>query len=1169
MAQTLETMIVINATTGNGFSDVGNTLTQLGGEIDIISQKLIDFGKDSLDIYKGYEKNMAEAKGALAARYGKDTKELNDAMDELNDAAIQWAAYTRFHTDDIAEAINTAAHASWDANDITANMASAMELANAGSLDLSDALMYLVRAQKALGVETDNVGHFIDIWAYASSRSTGDIQSFGETFDALGSVGRFADSEEELLAITAIMHDMGTTGSAAATLMRTTWMRMLAPSGIAGKVLENLGATDEEINSIRQDTQLLNTLDFLEGYGFSAYDANGQAKPLLQTFSELRDILAEISGGYENIEKNQQALGILNTLFGMRGIKGGLNIFNGLETGLTIYDEMMQGMAEGYGEYYSETMMDTLWGSTEEFNSKIEELKRRTGEVLSSQIQPVMEIVGNIVNDISQLDTGSFNALVAGAEVLAAAGPGLLLAGGAFRFIGNTLAIFANPVAGGVAAASLAAIGIMELMAVMDEFEKADYAAQFGDMGLDNAAMMNYIQQVNQDFTNANKEINAFKDALDASVESYKTASSTFSSSIMQDVITGMEIKEGSEEYNKLTGLGDSMIAAIKDGITNSEAATMTSVTNLWGGDAESIDDPVWGQIISALETGYQEALDRAEALGKNLRQALMDAISNDGKLDAGELAGIQSIMDEMNRLMAEQAEVENYVKQQEILRNAQRLGLDATRELVGEMRNVNEANLETARKDNDYTYKRAELGFQRQIESGEITEDEAATSLQALRERQESQMRLLTAANENAIYDTLDLLISGSDLGEAWSALQTLGRDFREAGGIVTQEASRAFDNATTTKEAARITRSLEEIFDYLGGYDEIARYRDFFQNSGDLVRTSQYQNLLDMHDAMGQSSGTTAYVGTHGSDDYSNVAGTYSQIQALLSGAGTALTPEGLVEYMHMAQEQWQVEPDWMGTLGETLYYQMNNAARDAGYNTITEMIGGLETQLPSAGGAVSLAPYSGGDAAQALQDQGVQVSVNGDTTELQATIDAADGQTLMTYVDGDATNLSATITAQDGRTLVENVTGDASALGAAIDQYRNQTITVTVRANSASIPNAVRGFAEGGRSDVPAIFGEGDTAEWAIPEEHSARTAELLNAARAASGFTWPELLGLYGGLNANPGGGQTTLVYSPTIYAQDATGVEQKLAADKARLEKWFEEKQMKDGLEVYA
>ena len=54
---------------------------------------------------------------------------------------------------------------------------------------------------------------------------------------------------------------------------------------------------------------------------------------------------------------------------------------------------------------------------------------------------------------------------------------------------------------------------------------------------------------------------------------------------------------------------------------------------------------------------------------------------------------------------------------------------------------------------------------------------------------------------------------------------------------------------------------------------------------------------------------------------------------------------------------------------------------------------------------------------------------------------------------------------------------------------------------------------------------------------------------------------------GGLNAG-GGGSYTIVYSPTIMAADASGVEQKLADDKKRFEKWFRDKQFRDSVEVY-
>lgn len=112
-----------------------------------------------------------------------------------------------------------------------------------------------------------------------------------------------------------------------------------------------------------------------------------------------------------------------------------------------------------------------------------------------------------------------------------------------------------------------------------------------------------------------------------------------------------------------------------------------------------------------------------------------------------------------------------------------------------------------------------------------------------------------------------------------------------------------------------------------------------------------------------------------------------------------------------------------------------------------------------------------------------------------------------------------------------------------------------------------NYKKGYAEGGRADVASIFGEAGP-EWAIPEEHSSRTAELLKMAAAASGFTWGELLSRNGGLNAGSGGG-STVVYSPTIYANDASGVRDELIADKSRLEKWLRERELMQELVAYA
>ena len=73
MAQNLTTNIIINAKTGSGFSKVGATLTEMGMIVNGISQQLINFGEDSVKVYREYELSMRDAEVALSTTYGRGT----------------------------------------------------------------------------------------------------------------------------------------------------------------------------------------------------------------------------------------------------------------------------------------------------------------------------------------------------------------------------------------------------------------------------------------------------------------------------------------------------------------------------------------------------------------------------------------------------------------------------------------------------------------------------------------------------------------------------------------------------------------------------------------------------------------------------------------------------------------------------------------------------------------------------------------------------------------------------------------------------------------------------------------------------------------------------------------------------------------------------------------
>ncbi len=80
MAQTLTTNIVINARTGSGFAKVGATLTEMGMIVNGISQQLINFGEESVRVYREYELSMRDAEVALSTTYGRGTQQLQTVM---------------------------------------------------------------------------------------------------------------------------------------------------------------------------------------------------------------------------------------------------------------------------------------------------------------------------------------------------------------------------------------------------------------------------------------------------------------------------------------------------------------------------------------------------------------------------------------------------------------------------------------------------------------------------------------------------------------------------------------------------------------------------------------------------------------------------------------------------------------------------------------------------------------------------------------------------------------------------------------------------------------------------------------------------------------------------------------------------------------------------------
>lgn len=1234
-SQTLETVIAINARVGNGFSQVGATLTELGSMVNGISQQLINFGKDSVNVYREYEKSMADAQVALSTTYGRGTQQLNTVMGQLDVAATEWAATTIFHTNDVANAISEAAHAGWDFDQIMSGIPAAMQLAQAGGLDLSEAVNYIVKSTNAAGIGFEDMGHFIDLWAFAANSSASTIGEFGDAMLRMGSTMRFAGNTEELMTLIAVTANAGSVGSEAGTMIRNSMMRLIAPTDKAGKAMAQLGATSTETAAILGDEALAAANAELAAHGFSAFyqdgPQKGQMKNVLDIYRELYVALGDIAGGYENIDRNGDALGVLSAIFPTRTITEALTLLRGAAEGYDgLYEAMRGGDAEGYGQYAAETMMDTLDGKIETFESKVERLKQLVGEELSGQVEQATGFIGGLVDSLAEMDSDNLGALVTGLEVIAAAGPGLMLAGGAFRMIGYLL----TP-AGGI---GMGLIALTAAAAAIKQLEEADFAKNFGNLELDTQGIQSYVKSLGYDFKAAYTEVDGFKTALDNAVTSYQTASTTFSATLFQDMLTNTKLTEADKQ--QLQQLGIDMYTAVQEAITNSTAASMSYWQTLFGGDGTAEYDPAYAQIIELTNQAYEDALAEASSISEGLRAAMTSAFA-DGQISNDEYQNILSYMrsynDAIARAAAEAQSEEDYIKMGKWLKQAQGASLEDIQTLAT-----------TATSERDQILADQEDRFQTEYFRAQYRGADAETLARAEALHQQEQMRV-NAAYDDFLFTLWDSQIQQSGQGENYAALAGYAQQYmtgeltadtimsmiKDSMGGSIYAGDSGWEPSLKGTDRAQLGRMMGYMIGSMGGDSGVQERIAYYEGIGDQAMAGRLRQMYAMEqlvNGFGQSmvlekpawdilNLSSDYVNTNqdeymvnginrkstdalllGGTDYSTEIarrtiaalgdgkgsmsayfdavgqsvqeGTVRAISSadLSRGAGREL--DNMLTQLSAAYDLERVLADSTSYLAQEgnayrydfamwdlLYGEASSHAEDYKITVPVEpdfQEGEMPDMEPI---AVPIQPkVEGEDAMTSLQDQGVTVDVGADATELTATIDGADGQTLMEYVSGDATDLSMTITDQDGRVLTENVTGNAASLAAIINSYNGRTITVNITGRKL--------FAEGGRATSASIFGEAGP-EWAIPEEHSERTAALLNAAREASGFTWPDILARFGGLNSNPDNQPTTIIYSPTIHAADATGVDQVLQEDKKRLDKWYEEKKMRDQVEVYS
>lgn len=1081
--------IVLNGRVGAEYKNMVAQVLQFGEALEQLGSKAGQFLGESLDVYKDYESNMLAAKFALSSQY-KDADKLNKVMEQLGDSAAKWAETSIFHTSDVSEAINEAAHAGWDLEKILQGIPQAMLISQAGGMELSEGLDYLVKMINSTGSGFEDAGTIVDQWAMAANSSATNIQELGDAFMALGASAQFGDSTSELFTMLAVLANVGTVGSQAGTALRNSIVRIIAPTEKANAAMELLGLETEEIEEALADQSVQKAAKKLDALGFSAYKTDGELKPLLDIYSELY----EVTKGLEEESRNE----ILAAIFPTRTISTAIALLEAAN-GAAVELKKNIDNSQGYAKKGSEIMMSGLEGSQKLLESKWEEFKRKVGEFTAPDLEKFNTALGGILDSMNKWPDETWEAFITGMETLAVEGA---IAGAV-----KTVASIYGMLGPWGSLALITTVATASLIGYLNELDEKKWAEKFGSMELDVDALNTYMAGVHTKWDEEKKFLQTHVESITESMTAYEEASTKLNQELFTSAITGKELTE--DEKKNIKDYYKSLIGAVTDGIEGAKNLETFRTKFKLEAAGEVAGESESGSVMMYLLESYFTGLEQeADEAGKNLGAIISTALA-DGIVSVDEQQAIDEGVKKMNEIEQQIADTVRAKNFQASLYKAQHLGWDSVSSFIestAEERNKNIKDIE-----NDYFDELAfwQVTLDRALENGtEIVYDGKKQKVDT--SNYDELWDLIKGTLDNSLeaekkseqekYDELmlnafDVLIGGSEWGAGWQFyrknlygknLDTVDWEDLILNKGLTQEVADQIDRIFGSDKIMNLMR-----LSSMGGTDFMDQFAGGQYTMGELLK--HYQ-------------------------DYVESAGTYD-IANMFSTEEERAERDAILTRRRLKQEELDAARKRLQELQESSIRHQ-------------EEIDKAQRQLNGEDRGPLGIFYAGDERTQGYIDQ---------WTNEKKQID-----------------LDIPATEEQIKKLEEEL--------AAIETERDIVYGVDTKEVDAYVPPVKRGkviyapqnganytYAEGGRATTASIFGEAGP-EWAIPEEHSERTADLLAAAARASGFTWNELLARNGGLNgsANSGPNVTIGNYAPVINAGNAAGVAQALEEDKERL-----------------
>lgn len=402
--QSLATEINIFSRMGSAMTNFGNKLTALGaGAVNLgstltgaVTTPLVGIGVAAMTTFGNFEQQMNRVKAISGATGGQ--------FDQLKQRAVELGASSVFSASEVAQAMENMASAGMNVNDIYSASAGVMDLAAVSGRDMGLAAEAVASAMNQFGIAGENATHVADVYAKAAADTNAETVDMAEAMKYAGPVMSSLNSSfEETAAAIGIMSNAGIKGSQAGTTLRTAMQRLAAPTDVASKLMQSLG--------------------------ISAYNSEGQMKPISELLPHLQERLSGLS--------EEQRNNALNTLFGKESLSGMLAL---LDSAGPEFDGVVSGLqnSNGAAKEMADTMNSGLTGSIENLKGKSETAAITVSERFAPYIEQLADKVGELTEWFTNLSEEQQDQIIKWGLVAAAAGPALVVFGKIAGALGTT-----------------------------------------------------------------------------------------------------------------------------------------------------------------------------------------------------------------------------------------------------------------------------------------------------------------------------------------------------------------------------------------------------------------------------------------------------------------------------------------------------------------------------------------------------------------------------------------------------------------------------------------------------------------------------------------------------------------------------------------------------------